>query len=57
MNIKTYFYKLQNRSNLIFYIAIVSAVSFYFISLDEKKAALHMGQFQIFLYILAQNTT
>ena len=58
MNIKTYFYKLQNRSNLnaVFSIAIVSAVSFNFISLD-KKTALHMGQFQIFLYILAQNTT
>ena len=55
---KTYFYKLQNRSNLnaVFSIAIVSAVSFYFISLDEKNA-LHMDNFKYFYTFLAQNTT
>ena len=46
MNTKTYFYKLQICSNLsaVISVAVVSAVSFYPISLD-KIAALHMGQF------------
>ena len=46
MNTKTYFYKFQTSPNLsaVISVAIVSAVSFYSISLD-KIAALHMGQF------------